>query len=537
MASFALLAVSVLLIVAVLGYRFSATSRSKSSLLPLPPGPKPKFLLGNAADFPPAGAKEWQHWIEHKRLYGPISSLSVMGQNIIILNDHQTTVDLLEKRSAIYSSRPKMVFAGDMCGWEHSMILQPYGDSSRAYRRATQPALGTMSALESFKPQYDTEIRRFLLRVLRNPEDLQAHIRTTAGAVILRSTYGYEIDPHSRDPLVDLINETMMQFSDVSQPGKWAVDLVPALQYLPDWFPGTGFKQYAKHCKETLLQAGSIPYAFVEKQLRTGEAPTSYLSRLITSADAKMSADEAYIARWTAFSLYAGGADTTVSSMSTFFLLMTLHPEIQHVAQKELDSVLGDARLPAFTDRPNLPCTEALIKEVFRFHPVAPIDFPHVNTQDDEYEGYSIPKDSLILANIWAMLHDPAVYASPDTFNPERFLGAHPEPDPKAICFGFGRRICPGRHVADLTLWLEIASSLFAFDIRKTRDANGIEITPDLDFTPGVISRPAPYTCDVRPRSARHAELIEAIETEQPWSSQGDAPEVESLIRESATKA
>ena len=145
-----------------------------------------------------------------------------------------------------------------------------------------------------------------------------------------------------------------------------------------------------------------------------------------------------------------------------------------------------------------------------------------------------IPKGSLVFPNAWAMLHDPSVYSPPDTFNHERFLGNAPEPDPTPICFGFGRRVCPGKLVADLTLWLEVASSLFVFDVRKARDANGDEIAPDMDFTSGVVSHPKDYKCDVVPRSARHAELIESIEIEQPWSSHGDSLELKDLIPESA---
>lgn len=211
---------------------------------------------------------------------------------------------------------------------------------------------------------------------------------------------------------------------------------------------------------------------------------------------------------------------------------MTRHPEILKQAQKELDTVLGDARLPTFNDRPNLPYTEAVVKEVLRFHPVVPMSFAHVSTQADRYDCYSIPKGSILLPNIWAMLHGDAVYLEPAIFKPERFLGKGPELDPTTVCFGFGRRVCPGRHVADLTLWLENACSLAVFDIKKQVDKDGVEITPELNFTPGVISYPADFKCNVVPRSEKHAEVIVSIETEQPWSEHGDSRGLDDLLSE-----
>jgi hypothetical protein len=82
--------------------------------LPLPPGPKGIPILGNVNDMPKPGVLECHHWLQHKETYGPISSVTAMGQTIVIVNDATIALDLLRDRSAIYSSRPSLVFAGDM---------------------------------------------------------------------------------------------------------------------------------------------------------------------------------------------------------------------------------------------------------------------------------------------------------------------------------------------------------------------------------------------------------------------------------------
>lgn len=106
----------------------------------------------------------------------------------------------------------------------------------------------------------------------------------------------------------------------------------------------------------------------------------------------------------------------------SFFLEMILHPELQHKAQEELDRVVGRDRLPTFADRESLPYIEALIREVYRVYPVAPLGerpgmslsmmvrtnmcagVPHVAEEDDIYDGMFISKGTAILANIWYAL-------------------------------------------------------------------------------------------------------------------------------------
>lgn len=97
--------------------------RPTTSKLPLPPGPKGLPLIGNVGDLPPKGGLEWQYWLKHKDLYGPISSVTVFGQTIILVHDLEVALELLDKRGAKYSSRPRMVFAGEMYVPTHRIVL------------------------------------------------------------------------------------------------------------------------------------------------------------------------------------------------------------------------------------------------------------------------------------------------------------------------------------------------------------------------------------------------------------------------------
>lgn len=93
----------------------------------------------------------------------------------------------------------------------------------------------------------------------------------------------------------------------------------------------------------------------------------------------------------------------TFSSLQAFFLAMALYPAVQKKAQAELDAVVGPARLPAFADRAQLPYTNAIVTEVLRWLSIAPVSVPHRTTQDEELDGFFIPKGSVILANVWCV--------------------------------------------------------------------------------------------------------------------------------------
>ena len=82
--------------------------------LPLPPGPAGIPFLGNVNDMPKPGMLECHHWLKHKYLYGPISSVTILGQTFVIINDPDIAFELLRDRAAIHSSRPSQVFSGDM---------------------------------------------------------------------------------------------------------------------------------------------------------------------------------------------------------------------------------------------------------------------------------------------------------------------------------------------------------------------------------------------------------------------------------------
>jgi cytochrome P450 len=472
---------------------------------PLPPGPPGLPLLGNLLDMPKE--KEWLTFAKWGEQYGKLASLTVFGQNLIILNSASIAREMLDKNSAIYSDRPMVPMGGELCGWKNTLVLVPYGERFRSYRKLAHQLFGNAATMKSFHPVEELETHRFLKRLLSRPAEFSDHIRKTAGAIILRISHGYEVN-EGTDPFVTLADKATEQFALSTTPG-FLVNLVPSLRHIPDWFPGASFKKTAKEWSATLNQMVDQPYNFVKKQIAAGSAEPSYVSKLVEGK--VLSPEQEFEIKWSSASLYSGGADTTVSAIYSFFKAMALNPEVQAKAQAEIDAVVGNDRLPNFEDRDLLPYVHALTLEAMRWHSVVPTSVPHRVTEDNIFQGYFIPKGSLVLANLWQMNHDPEIYSDPMSFKPERFLGSAPDLDPRDVCFGFGRRICPGRVLADASIFISCAMALAVFNISKYSE-DGKVVEPDTDQSTGTISHPSTFRCTISPRSDRAVELIQADE-------------------------
>ena len=160
----------------------------------LPPGPSKLPILENLLDMPTSHEwitfAEWgKKWgMEHHAVFlfvclltsillGPMTTVSVFGQPMIIVNSSKTAVDLMDKKSAIYSDRPVMPMGGELVGWKDTLVLVPYGDRFRNYRKFFHQVIGSNSSVSLYYPTEELETHRFLKSVLKAPDDLVSHIR------------------------------------------------------------------------------------------------------------------------------------------------------------------------------------------------------------------------------------------------------------------------------------------------------------------------------------------------------------------------
>jgi fumagillin biosynthesis cytochrome P450 monooxygenase len=344
-----------------------------------------------------------------------------------------------------------------------------------------------------------------------------------AGAIILKIAYGYSPEQKGVDPLITMIETMMKNFSEAFVPLSWAVDIFPLLQYLPSWVPGTTYHETARVWRNINDAVINVPFAFVKQQMAEKIARPSYVSRhieKIIEIEKNLSIDDEDTIKQSASNLYAGGSDTTVSSLSAFVLAMIKFPDVQRKAQAEIDALTGSERLPLLSDREKLPYVDGLVKEVLRWFPIAPMGAAHLVDEDTELRGYLIPKGANVLPAVRWFLHDPAVYLNPESFNPDRHLSPRNEPDPRDLIFGFGRRVCPGRHLAEAGLFITIARLLATFEVHRAADGLGRPIEPQILSNPGLIDHPVEFPYHIQPRSSKHAALVRDCQSEYPWDKE-----------------
>ncbi|KAH8116039.1 cytochrome P450 [Phellopilus nigrolimitatus] len=416
----------------------------------------------------------------------------------------------------------------ELMGWAAGTPFLPYGARLRNQRRMMQKYFSSQTIL-SFRSLQEAEVYRFLHHLLVRPQKFRDYIQGLVAGITLLVAYGHRIASEN-DPLVELVERANSIVINSGDLGSTSIDVLPLLRHVPAWIPGMGLKRLALETRKLTEEVQNKPYNEVKAKRAEGKETPCLISYLLDDYEEAgvVNSEHEEDIKTVGAVIYSAGHDTTKTVISTFFLLMTLHPRVATRAQEEIDRVVGANRLPTFDDRPNLPYIDCILKELYRINPPGPLGVPHLSSERDSYRGWSIPSGSIVIANIWQMMRDEEFFPNPDVFDPERHAcsisnnkstfnqdnktseeHANASSDPSAIVFGFGRRVCPGRNFADAIIWLTMVNVLATFDIRPVRDPDsGEDILPDLAFESANITMPKPFSCAITPRSVKHAQLI-----------------------------
>ncbi|XP_010639842.1 cytochrome P450 2U1 isoform X1 [Fukomys damarensis] len=196
--------------------------------------------------------------------------------------------------------------------------------------------------------------------------------------------------------------------------------------------------------------------------------------------------------------LFIAGTDTTTNSLLWCLLYLALHPDVQEKVHGEIERVIGPSRAPSLTDKARMPYTEAAIMEVQRLTAVVPLAIPHMTSEKTVLQGFTIPKGTVVLPNLWAVHRDPAVWEKPDEFHPNRFLDDQGQllKTEAFIPFGIGKRVCMGEQLAKMELFLMLVSLLQSFTFSLPEDA----AEPVLTGRFGLTLAPHPFNVVVSKR-------------------------------------
>ncbi|KAH7920238.1 CyP450 monooxygenase [Leucogyrophana mollusca] len=470
--------------------------------LPLPPGPPRLPIIGNLLGVN-LGA-QWLTYAMWGKKYGDLLYVEILGTKILVLNSEEVAKDLLDKRSQNYSDRPQVPMA-TLMGWEFNVGFIRYGDHWRKHRKVMHQGLKPEAMLNYRHIQLE-KVHQLIRNILQTPDDMEAHMRFTASTIMV-VVYGYEMAPQN-DRFAQIADRASEMLTNSFFPGAALVNTFPIFQHLPEWFPGAGFKRFARECRKLTRELRDEPYEYVKRTMAAGTAPQSMVSEMIQNQE------EVMVIKAIAGTTYAAAVETSSSALSSFMMAMVMFPEVQKKAQVEIDLLTGGSRLPDYHDRNSLVYIEAIYREVLRWAQVTPLGVPHMTTESDIYKGYFIPKGkySSTATRALAMTHNDVQYHDPMKFMPERFLTADGEltDDLAQQQFGFGRRVCVGRYLAEASIWIAIVNILAAFSIGKAKDEDGHEIEPSGEYTPGVIIHPKPYPFCITPRSPHWAGLVQS---------------------------
>ncbi|KAJ3722420.1 cytochrome P450 2 Le.CYP2 [Lentinula raphanica] len=481
--------------VAVLALAFSLkvrrTRQLEAAKASFPPGPK-------VAVMPILDA--WVKYREWGEQYGDL--VYFPESNTLITNKAEVAIDLLEKRARIYSDRA-MTPVMKLCGGENLLSVECYSEKWRKDRRVFQQTF-RQAAVHQFYPSQYNKVHEFLRNLVSAPDNSLDHIQRLSQGLVYKSLYGLEIGPE--DDIARKAVSCVEAFARALLSGGFPTyEMFPWLVYLPSWFPGCNFKRIASRCGRVIEEIDTVPFDIAMTNLKNGVC-SSPIAELASSRPEDVKEIKAM-----GTMSFIAASDTTMSSISSFLLAMCMHPEVQAKAQEEIDRVIGRDRLPTFEDRRSLPYVEGVYREVMRLDPPIPLGFPHLSTEDDFYRGYHIPKGCSVVANIWAMNRDPNVYPDPDAFKPERYMNSPNGPFESIdniYAYGFGRRVCAGRYMADNTVWLAVASVLASFNLGKAKDENGNEIPITGEMTDLFFRHPRPYKSSITPRSHLAEDLV-----------------------------
>jgi len=395
----------------------------------------------------------------------------------------------------------------------------PSGEKLRLCRKLLAQCFNEAKVEKEYIALVEAEASQMLCDFAKEPEEFMGHTLRFSNSVIKSLVYG------TRTRHAEQLEEYKAWFDKyvalLEVGATPPVDLLPWLVHVPQGLWTGRWKNWKDKSEETSRAVNAaftqMAEPVLERRKRGVRAATVYDYVLdegekgidLTRRDLDVFAG----------SLIDAGSDTTASAIRVFIQAMARYPDVQERAHRHVDEVVGSIRSPGWSDVASLPYVVQIVKEVMRWRPLAAL-IMRSTTADDTIDGYFIPKGTTVLMNVWALNHGPCdvdTCESPmSVFNPDRYetrthtsaqYAASPDVGSRDhFTFGAGRRICPGMHLAERSLFVAIAKLLWAFEF-KEKSGKPIDIDPNTGFMDGIVRTPKDFECEIRVREGREGVL------------------------------
>ncbi|KAI0873260.1 cytochrome P450 [Hypoxylon argillaceum] len=474
----------------------------------LPPGPRTLPILGNLHAMPTF--KPYKVFAEWGKIYGPVYSLMVGSNPLVMIQSQQAAKELLDKRGSNYSSRPDLYIFSELSSRGLRQVAMKYNTTWRQIHRINHKILNA-AATRAYTPYQILESRQMLVDILDSPDHYETHIQRYSNSVTCQMVYGFRTTSWS-DPKLQSVVSIFFDVCDLAVTvSARLMDCYPILKKIPRRLLPVCRKalDIDRRCMSVFLSR----WLEVKKNILDDVAMPCFCKCIVEAQTTEGFSDE--LASYIAGDIIEAGSSTVSDELLGFLMAMVTHPDVQRRAQREIDTVVGPNRLPQLEDMELLPYIRGCVKETLRWMPTTALLVPHSPLKDDIYQNCIIPAGASVVVNVWALNMDPATWPQPHVFDPLRFKGetrseheVATSSDPTSLrhnyIFGAGRRLCQGIHIAERSLFLTMACLLWGFDI-STPNPTSIDTE---DLRGGLAVVPAPFDCHFKPRNNAKVDVM-----------------------------
>ncbi|KAJ6841105.1 putative flavonoid 3'-monooxygenase [Iris pallida] len=436
----------------------------------LPPGPFGLPLLGNLPFLSP---DLHRCFADLSRTYGPVMTIRLGCRPCVVLSSSSAAREALRDNDLTFASHD--VPAAALAAFNGiNLVWNPYGPVWRMLRKMSVREVLSASSLEAVRPLRRREVQR-MVETIHAKEGSAVEVRElvflTTLSVMFGMLWGGTVNDEGAGNEFKEAMDGIMECL-----GKANVsDLFPVLAPLD--IQGVAkqivrFRDSYFRVFDSILEDRRNEMDANEGGGRDGKRDflQVMLELLDKGGDSQVPLKIDQV-KGVFFDLVAGGTDTTSTTVEWAIAEILNNPDIMKKVQDELDEVVGKNRCVEESDIPRLPYLNAVMKEVFRLHPVVPLLVPYSPSSSCTVGGFSIPKGTKVFINVWAIHREPSVWKDALKFEPERFLSGNDKYDYSGnnfnyLTFGSGRRICPGIPLAENMVMYLLASLLHPFEWR-----------------------------------------------------------------------